>query len=62
LARRSTAEAVGTAAFSFTASTSFANPAVTLAGSLTETFAGIRMFAGELGVLRARSVDRMEER
>jgi glycerol uptake facilitator-like aquaporin len=31
-----------TAAYWFTASTSFANPAVTLARSLTETFAGIR--------------------
>lgn len=31
------------AAYWFTASTSFANPAVTLARSLTQTFAGIRM-------------------
>ena len=31
-----------TAAYGFTASTSFANPAVTLARSLTDTFAGIR--------------------
>ena len=31
-----------TAAYWFTASTSFANPAVTLARSLTNTFAGIR--------------------
>ena len=31
-----------TGAYWFTASTSFANPAVTLAGSLTNTFAGIR--------------------
>jgi glycerol uptake facilitator-like aquaporin len=31
-----------TAAYWFTASTSFANPAVTIARSLTETFAGIR--------------------
>jgi glycerol uptake facilitator-like aquaporin len=31
-----------TAAYWFTASTSFANPAVTLARSLTDTFAGIR--------------------
>jgi hypothetical protein len=29
-------------AYSFTASTSFANPAVTLARALTDTFAGIR--------------------
>src|SRR6266446_4529695 len=31
-----------TAAYSFTASTSFANPAVTLARALTDTFSGIR--------------------
>ncbi len=31
-----------TAAYWFTASTSFANPAVTFARSLTDTFAGIR--------------------
>ena len=31
-----------TAAYWFTASTSFANPAVTLARSLTNTFSGIR--------------------
>ena len=31
-----------TAAYWFTASTSFANPAVTIARSLTDTFAGIR--------------------
>jgi glycerol uptake facilitator-like aquaporin len=31
-----------TAAYWFTASTSFANPAVTLARSLSDTFAGIR--------------------
>jgi len=31
-----------TAAYSFTASTSFANPAVTIARGLTDTFAGIR--------------------
>ena len=30
------------AAYWFTASTSFANPAVTIARSLTDTFAGIR--------------------
>jgi glycerol uptake facilitator-like aquaporin len=32
-----------TAAYWFTASTSFANPAVTVARSLTDTFAGIRL-------------------
>jgi glycerol uptake facilitator-like aquaporin len=32
-----------TAAYWFTASTSFANPAVTLARSVTDTFAGIRL-------------------
>jgi len=32
-----------TAAYWFTASTSFANPAVTLARSATDTFAGIRL-------------------
>ena len=32
------------AAYWFTASTSFANPAITLARSLTDTFAGIRVF------------------
>jgi glycerol uptake facilitator-like aquaporin len=31
-----------TAAYWFTASTSFANPAVTLARALTDTFAGVR--------------------
>ena len=31
-----------TSAYWFTASTSFANPAVTIARSLTDTFAGIR--------------------
>jgi glycerol uptake facilitator-like aquaporin len=43
--QRSTAVAVGayiTAAYWFTSSTSFANPAVTLARSLTDTFTGIR--------------------
>ena len=43
-ARRAVAYAVGlyiTAAYWFTASTSFANPAVTLARSLSDTFAGI---------------------
>ena len=42
--RTTTPVAVGlyiTAAYWFTASTSFANPAVTLARSLTDTFAGI---------------------
>ena len=42
---RGTALAVGayvTAAYWFTSSTSFANPAVTLARTLTDTFAGIR--------------------
>jgi glycerol uptake facilitator-like aquaporin len=46
LPRRVVAEfAVGayiTAAYWFTSSTSFANPAVTLARSLTDTFAGVR--------------------
>lgn len=44
-ARSATAFAVGayiTAAYWFTASTSFANPAVTLARSVTNTFSGIR--------------------
>jgi glycerol uptake facilitator-like aquaporin len=44
-ARASVAVSVGlyiTAAYWFTASTSFANPAVTLARALTDTFAGIR--------------------
>jgi glycerol uptake facilitator-like aquaporin len=43
--RQATAFAVGayiTAAYWFTASTSFANPAVTLARAATDTFAGIR--------------------
>ena len=40
LSRRVTADALGTA-YWFTASTSFANPAVTLARSLSDTFAGI---------------------
>jgi glycerol uptake facilitator-like aquaporin len=42
---RAVALAVGayiSAAYWFTASTSFANPAVTLARSLTDTFSGIR--------------------
>lgn len=50
LSRRLTAEGVGTclllaaivAAYWFTASTSLANPAVTVAGALTDTFTGIR--------------------
>lgn len=52
-----------TAAYWFTASTSFANPAVTLARSLTNTFAGIRpndvagfFVAQLLGALAAGSV------
>ena len=40
-----------TAAYWFTASTSFANPAVTLARSATDTFAGIRP-SGRSGVHR----------
>ncbi|WP_305067583.1 hypothetical protein [Lysobacter sp. ESA13C] len=51
------------AAYWFTASTSFANPAVTLARSLTETFAGIRpedvlgfVLAQLLGMLAGRTV------
>jgi glycerol uptake facilitator-like aquaporin len=61
--KESVAVAVGayiTAAYWFTASTSFANPAVTLARSVTESFAGIRpmdapMFIGAqlLGLLAA---------
>ena len=35
-------DAIALAAYWFTASTSFANPAVTLARALTDTFAGIR--------------------
>jgi glycerol uptake facilitator-like aquaporin len=53
------------AAYWFTASTSFANPAITLARSLTDTFAGIRpidapgfigaqLFGGLIGVLIAQ--------
>ena len=44
VARHAVAYAVGlyiTAAYWFTASTSFANPAVTIARSLSDTFAGI---------------------
>jgi len=54
-----------TAAYWFTASTSFANPAVTLARSLTDTFAGIRptdvpgfILAQALGAAAATSVFR----
>ena len=54
-----------TAAYWFTASTSFANPAVTLARSLTPTFAGIRpvdvpvfMVAQTVGMLLAFAVAR----
>ncbi|MFN0177927.1 MAG: aquaporin [Gemmatimonadales bacterium] len=54
-----------TAAYWFTASTSFANPAVTIARALTDTFAGIRPgdvpgFVGAqlVAVLIARAVDR----
>jgi glycerol uptake facilitator-like aquaporin len=53
------------AAYWFTASTSFANPAVTLARSLTQTFAGIRpgdvpgfLVAQLLGALAALPVAR----
>ena len=52
-----------TAAYWFTASTSFANPAVTLARSLSDTFAGIRpidvpgfMVAQALGAASAAAV------
>ena len=44
MARNAVAYAVGlyiTAAYWFTASTSFANPAVTIARSISDTFAGI---------------------
>jgi glycerol uptake facilitator-like aquaporin len=44
-----------TSAYWFTASTSFANPAVTLARSLTETFAGIRP-ADVAGFIAAQAV------
>lgn len=40
-----------TAAYWFTASTSFANPAVTFARSLTDTFAGIRMLDAPMFIL-----------
>ena len=42
LSRRLAAVVIGTAGYWFTASTSFANPAVTIARSLTDTFSGIR--------------------
>ena len=40
-----------TAAYWFTASTSFANPAVTIARSLSDTFAGIRPADAPLFIL-----------
>jgi len=53
-----------TAAYWFTASTSFANPAVTIARSLSDTFAGIApagvvafIAAQLLGMLAALAVD-----
>jgi glycerol uptake facilitator-like aquaporin len=55
-----------TAAYWFTASTSFANPAVTLARSISDTFAGIRpedvlgfVIAQILGAALAVAVDRL---
>jgi glycerol uptake facilitator-like aquaporin len=48
-----------TAAYWFTASTSFANPAVTLARSLSDTFAGIAP-AGVLAFVLAQSVGMIE--
>lgn len=57
------------AAYWFTASTSFANPAVTLARSLTQTFAGVRsadvagfVLAQSLGALAALPVAALLER
>ena len=54
------------AAYWFTASTSFANPAVTLARALTQTFAGIRpedvvgfVFAQLMGAMAAMTVARV---
>lgn len=54
------------AAYWFTSSTSFANPAVTLARTLTQTFAGIRpadapafLAAQLLGVLAAHFLGRL---
>jgi glycerol uptake facilitator-like aquaporin len=60
------------AAYWFTASTSFANPAVTLARSLTQTFAGIRpqdvaafvcaqLVGGVVGMVVARGFDDRDE-
>ena len=55
-----------TAAYWFTASTSFANPAVTLARSFSDTFAGIRpedvlgfVLAQLIGAALAIAVDRL---
>jgi glycerol uptake facilitator-like aquaporin len=55
-----------TAAYWFTASTSFANPAVTLARSISDTFAGIRpkdvlgfVIAQITGAALAVAVDRL---
>jgi glycerol uptake facilitator-like aquaporin len=55
-----------TAAYWFTASTSFANPAVTLARSFSDTFAGIRpedvlgfVLAQLVGAALAIAVDRL---
>lgn len=50
-----------TGAYWFTASTSFANPAVTLARSLTDTFAGIRPVDGPV-LLRRNSRERPRRR
>jgi len=44
-----------TAAYWFTGSTSFANPAVTIAGSLSDTFAGIAP-AGVIAFIAAQFV------
>ena len=62
LSARAAAAWIG-AAYWFTASTSFANPAITLARSLSDTFAGIRLadapffmaaqFIGAMGGLAA---------
>jgi glycerol uptake facilitator-like aquaporin len=57
-AREAIPYAVGlyiTSAYWFTASTSFANPAVTIARSLSDTFAGIAP-AGVLGFIAAQIV------
>ena len=45
-----------TAAYWFTASTSFANPAVTIARSLSDTFAGIRQDDGSDGIRGVRGI------